>query len=233
VPDRGFFRQLLPSTIGGDAFRVYDSWRAGARRETAVVSVAADRLMGLLALALVALAALLFSDTLVDRFTAIRPLVVFGGAVTLLGAWALFVPPSGLPAILRQAPAWLPEPPRRALASLAEAIDAFRGRRGTLARALVLSVLLQLNVVLFYFVIAEALSLSVSLQSFFLIVPLATIIMLAPISINGIGVREGAFVVFLGALGVSRAEALAFAWLEYTCFLAFGVIGGIVYASRK
>ena len=48
--------------------------------------------------------------------------------------------------------------------------------------------------------------------NFFLIVSLALVIALLPISINGIGLRENTFVFLLGAFGILGADALAFSW---------------------
>ncbi len=57
----GFARQFLPSTIGGDAVRGYDSWKAGASKSVALAVLLVDRLMGLFALGLFAVVAFLLS----------------------------------------------------------------------------------------------------------------------------------------------------------------------------
>jgi hypothetical protein len=54
-----------------------------------------------------------------------------------------------------------------------------------------------------------------------------------PVSINGIGLREGAFVVFFSSLGVPPHAALALAWLEYGILLVQGLVCGLVYATRR
>src|SRR5690606_12640552 len=109
----------------------------------------------------------------------------------------------------------------------------FRGRHGALARAMALSILLQLNVVAFYWLIGRAMGFPLGLADWLLIVPIATVVMMAPVSINGIGVREGILALLLGAHGVAPADAVAFAWLEYASFLLYGLIGGLVYAARR
>ena len=57
--------------------------------------------------------------------------------------------------------------------------------------------------------------------------------MMLPISINGIGVREGIFVFLLGQWGVDPAQALALAWLEYGIILLFGLLGGGLHILRR
>ena len=116
---------------------------------------------------------------------------------------------------------------------MGDAVAAFRGRRLALATALGISILFQLNVVTFYFLIGCSMSFEIPYYDFLLIVPLAILIMLVPVSINAIGIREGAFVFLLAAFGISKAQAVAYAWVEFGLFLSFSVLGGIVYALRS
>lgn len=82
-------------------------------------------------------------------------------------------------------------------------------------------------------VLSRALHVELGLAPFFLIVPLAVFLMMIPVSINGIGVRENLFVFFLGAFGVAEATGLAFAWLEYGTLLLQALAGGLVYAAGR
>ncbi|MES1211667.1 MAG: lysylphosphatidylglycerol synthase domain-containing protein, partial [Acidobacteriota bacterium] len=79
-------------------------------------------------------------------------------------------------------------------------------------------------------VISRALHVELGLAPFFLIVPLAVFLMMIPVSINGIGVRENLFVFFLAAFGVAESTGLAFAWLDYGIVLLQALAGGLVYA---
>src|SRR5690606_28322746 len=80
---------------------------------------------------------------------------------------------------------------------------------------------------------ALSLGLPVLFLNYFLIIPAALLVMMAPVSINGIGLREGAFAFFFGLFGVGRAEAVAFAWIAYGLLLIQGLLGGLVYAFRR
>ncbi|NER32087.1 MAG: flippase-like domain-containing protein, partial [Symploca sp. SIO1C4] len=57
-----FFSNFLPSTLGGDAVRVYDAWQLGASKSRAVATVIVDRFLGLLGLMLFAVGSLLFAQ---------------------------------------------------------------------------------------------------------------------------------------------------------------------------
>ena len=100
-------------------------------------------------------------------------------------------------------------------------------------RALALSVLLQVNVVVCFTVLARAIGIEVPIESMFLIIPVAIFIMMIPISINAIGVRETVFVFLFSLYGIENIQALAFAWLAYGLTLSQGILGGIVFALRK
>jgi hypothetical protein len=102
-----------------------------------------------------------------------------------------------------------------------------------LARTLGLSLVLQGNVVLAYVLLAQSLELPVAALSFCWIVPLTLFVTMVPISINGIGLRENAMVLFLGMYGVTGTDAVAYAWLLYVDSLVGGVVGGVVYALRR
>jgi glycosyltransferase 2 family protein len=52
-----------------------------------------------------------------------------------------------------------------------------------------------------------------------------------PISLSGLGVREGAFVLFLGPLGVAHDEAIALGLLLYLLNVAVSLLGAPAFAT--
>jgi glycosyltransferase 2 family protein len=227
-----FFNNLLPSTVGGDALRMYDSWRWGAGRAEAVTVIVVDRLMGIIALMAFALGALVLAPHIVGELPAL-PVWVGLGAVGILGATAAALLP--LRRFRSRTGPWVGRFPgflRRPVGKFSHALQAYRDDTGAVGVALGLSVLLQLNVILHYYLIARALSLPVGFAAFFLIIPLSLAVMTIPLSVNAIGIRENIFAFFLAFYGVGTSAALAFAWVSFGLILLQGVIGGIVYALR-
>lgn len=226
-----FFNNFLPSTIGGDAVRAYDTWRAGGGKLQSVAIVFTDRLFGLMALASFALVAAWAASQGVPELVALRwlLLVVFLAILVVLGilfgSWPM---PARITVQMR-----LPGSLQGIVERVGQAVAAFRGRQDVLGRALLLSFVLQANVVFHYILLGWALHLAVPWYAFFLIVPLALVIMMVPVSINGIGVREGIFVYMLGWYGVSEPDALALAWIAFGFVLLQGLIGALVYALRR
>lgn len=227
-----FFRQFLPSIIGGDVIRSHDAWKAGATWPIALMSLLLDRLLGLLALALLAMVAVTFSDDMAEKLPSLQIwlVIAFVGLSVLLG---FLLMPRRSGAAVRTWPRFIPGKIAGKLASIGEAMTMYKGNPSALWRGLGLSLLLQINVVTFYWALGQALGLPVSYASFFVIAPIAIFVMMAPISINGIGVRETIFIFLLSQWGVGTSTALALAWLEYGIFLFFGLIGGAVYALRR
>jgi glycosyltransferase 2 family protein len=205
-----FFNNLLPSTIGGDAVRAMDTSRTGVGRAKAVAIVFVDRFVGLLALMLFAALSVLMSGRLTERVPALYAWVLAGAAVLGLIAGLLFVLP-------------------RIVASR----FSFQWPASVLARAFGWSLLLQTLVVLNGYFLSRALHVPIALPAFFLIVPLALFVMMLPVSINAIGVRENVWAFFFAAFGVPAALGVAVAWLDYGLVLLQALVGGLVYAGRR
>ena len=222
-----FFSNFLPSIVGGDVVRAYDVWRLGMSKSSALATVVVDRLLGLFGLILFAVSALLISPKLVTQLH-LPSWWLFGVAVLPLSVWLL----------LRRRLALIRFGSRKLqhlLDRVTKAFGVFGNCKEALFKAFAWSLAVQITVILYYFLIEKALNISIPFGTFFLIVPLATLIMMLPVSINAIGLRESAFVFLLGAYGygISSSEAIAFAWLAYGIVIIQGLLGGIIYALRQ
>lgn len=203
-----FFNQVLPTSVGGDALRIWHVHRGGVRLRTAVKSVLLERIWGVLVLSLLVAAGLLWLGGRIDNaplrlgLIAILPLGLLG--VGVLTSFDL------MPVGLRR---W------RLLAALA--------RLGGDARRLFLSPavaspLFALSVAghvlsaLVVYALAAGLGLGLSPWVCLAVVPSVLLTMLIPLSFAGWGLREGAMVVMLGYLGTAADAALAIS-------LVFGV----------
>lgn len=228
-----FFSNLLPSTIGGDASRMYDVWRVGGSKSKAVSVILIDRFLGMFALVTYGFIAALMSSTIREAVPGIAlyiGLVLFAMAMVL---WVVFGSGSKLVDWflgLQLGPFGILQ---RIATKILSGFDLFRGRSDVLFRAAGLSLLLQLNVIVHYVLLTRALNIDVPAIEMFVIIPIAVILMLAPVSINGIGVRDAVFVFLFGIYGVAAESAVAFAWVVLAMILVQGVVGGIVFLLRK
>jgi uncharacterized membrane protein YbhN (UPF0104 family) len=106
----------------------------------------------------------------------------------------------------------------------------FRRRPRAAAEVLLVGVAYQLAVVLAAFLAAHALGLRVSPTAALAFMPAVAIAQVLPISVGGLGVREGAFVLFLGPLGVPAGQAVALGLLVYGLNLAVSLLGAPAFA---
>jgi uncharacterized protein (TIRG00374 family) len=230
-----FFKQFMPSILGGDTIRGYDVWKSGANKGLAVTSVVVDRLIGLVALASFAVVALAFlHGPLIENAPGIQFWAFAALASTMLVTWAMFAQNETIHEWLAWGIAKLPRLLGGKINKVYGTLSAYRGHYRTLIKAFLLSIVLQTKVVVFYYAIGRALGLEIGFENWFVIVPVAIFIMLAPISINGVGLRESVFTFLLAEVfTATNSQALAFAWIEYGIFLFFGLAGGLVYAARR
>ncbi len=224
-----FFNQILPTTIGGDVMRY--QYTSGAGRGAALSAILMDRVLGAVSLMLVALAGLFFAarvGAVPEHLLEAIVLLLMLGLVSL--GVVFLVPRSRLDA-LRSIHGRIPASIGNFVERLFAAFAPFRGRRDVLVKSLIWSLLLQVTVVGHYYLVALAVGLAVPLGAFVLFVPLAIAIMMLPISINGIGVRESVFVYLFGLYGAPPAESITFSWLVYAVIVAQGLVGGVVFAT--
>lgn len=220
-----FFNAFLPTGFGGDVVRVLEVG-PGATSQQAAGTALVDRLTGFIMLFVLALLALPFAFGLLPANLAL--LIAALAAAVLLGSALLF---EGR--LLRRLTGWLPR-------GLSLAGDAWIGRtyavitaigaRG-IAIALFWSLLFNLELIVETVLVARALGIDVTAGVFFLFVPVTTATLLVPISISGLGVREGLYVTLFGQLGVSAASAVALSLGAYSLDMAMGLVGGVVYLT--
>jgi uncharacterized membrane protein YbhN (UPF0104 family) len=94
---------------------------------------------------------------------------------------------------------------------------------------LALSVFVQLANVVLVWLVGQSIAVPVPALYYGIVVPMVTLLTLLPISVNGLGVREGGLILFLAPLGVSESTALSLAFLWFSVFTTVSLCGGAVY----
>lgn len=226
-----FYGLFLPAgNITGVIARFYRiAWRDKKYAGTAV-ALLFDRMVATLALCAVGIAAFLWAFPGDGRLA--LGLMLAALAALWLAHLALFG--ELRVASLERARHRLGGRLRQRLASLHEALRAARRLpRRVLVQVAALAVLVHLIGTLAYAVLAGALGLELSLATIAWVRAAAVLIAILPVSVSGLGVREGAIVVLLAPYGVGTAEALAFSLLAFAAtILALGLIGGLLEAVR-
>ncbi|UCD42209.1 MAG: flippase-like domain-containing protein [Chloroflexota bacterium] len=226
-----FFNSFLPTTIGGDAIRAYDTAIESEESAKAVTTVFMDRFVGVLALVTLAVLAVPIAMLVGEdvSFYFIPVLIVF-----LLCVVGLVVVLNN--SLVRIFANFLLKMRLSRIANLVmkiyQSIQEMKGDATALWLAFGISILLQINVVIFHYLIALSIDLDFSIIYFFILVPIVLTVLIVPFSINGIGLREGAFVFLLAGIGVTAYDAIAFSLLSFFLVLTQAVIGGIIFALR-
>ena len=227
-----FFNNFLPGSLGGDGFRVLRTAEAAGGAADAAAVVVMDRLTGLIALVLfVCIAAAYDLATGPLLFPALVMWKILGLAVLALLACFIGTKRSDRVALLNRLP--LPGMARKVIDQLAVAFRVLHTHPSTWRGSMYLSIgtLLAMVVAMYYYAVAAAIP--VSFVATLLIVPLASFLILVPISFNGLGLQEGAFMLFFSAVGVEPTQAFVLAIGPRISLLIFSLIGGIVYLAER
>jgi uncharacterized membrane protein YbhN (UPF0104 family) len=224
-----FAGQFLPAAIGGDAVRAVELGRRTRDAPEAVASVLIDRLVGLVSLVVLAIAAVAAGGGSARRPGVIAVEAAFGVAAG--GALALL-----FSSRLRGVVARVLEPRSdghrlAAGGRFYDALHTYRGHSGTLALVGALALVVQLARVGVIALLTRALGLDVPDSVILLTGPVVFASLALPVSLNGIGVREGVFVYFLhGYAARPQAVALGLAFYAVGTITALG--GAAVLAVR-
>jgi hypothetical protein len=219
-----FFSQTLPSAVGGDAVRAFLAQRHGLAWGRAVSAVLCDRIAALIVLAALATLTLPLFFARIDEEWA-RLLALALGAGALAGAAVLaFASPERIGALARVA---LLRPFATLIGDVRRIALTARESRAILA----LSVVVHLCVIASVWLLARALAIPVAFLDCVLIVPPIVLATLAPVSIAGWGVREGATIVGFALVGMAEADALALSVAIGLAQIAIGIPGGILWLA--
>jgi uncharacterized protein (TIRG00374 family) len=220
-----FFGSFLPGGMTtGDIFRVRLLAKKTQDLAASIKSVLLDRASGLFGLLIVALAALLYSYVETDGVSLrplLRPVIVliFSGLTMAAGLYALH---NYFQKLYWQHPLLLK------LRSFLDMVPQYFEDKSLIVKEVSLSLVLQLVILGWIYIVAKALHISVSFGALAIATPLVTLFSLLPISLGGIGIREAGYVFFLVPFGITAGEAtslsLVSGLVQDALRLAFGFI---------
>jgi len=225
-----FLNLILPSAAGGDLARVFGASRESGRGAAVVGATVVERFLGAAVLALLALLGLMSGNAVTESAQGgVLRAVVIANAILSLGALGLVLSPGG-GRFIRAAAASLPARAGAWLGHFDDSMVRLRGAKRP--ELLVLAALaIQSLRILAHVQVARALDIEISVRSFFLFVPLLAIVVSLPISIGGLGVREGLGALLFGLVGLGAAEASAMQLLTYLVAAAVSLPGAAVVLS--
>jgi uncharacterized membrane protein YbhN (UPF0104 family) len=217
-----FFNQVLPSTVGGDAVRIWLFARNGGGWGKATHSVLLDRFAGVFALAILVVVCLPWSLALMRDPAGKAALVLlgFGSIGACLAFLALSLD------VARPLDRWRVTHHLRRMALIARGILSSPGLAGRVA---VLSLFVHVLTGAVGWCVARAVAAPVDFLHALLLVPPVMLIITVPISISGWGVRESALVLAFAYAGLSESDGLLVSLLFGAVTFGVGLAAGIAW----
>jgi len=223
-----FFSLFTPSTVGGDVGRVVYLAREGANRKDyagatafATISVLADRAIGMAVLVWIgAIALMLFPEY--DLPATIVYVTYAIAAGLLLGVLSL-------PFLSHI----MPGKNHRIMKNLHIALQRYPRHWHAVVNAMLISLVVHFIQAWMHVLIGRALGFYIPWSYALIIYPLVGTFSALPVSLNGIGLREGGYLFLLTRIGVSSAHAIAFGLLWFAVIVIDSLIGGLIFILRR
>lgn len=217
-----FFNQTLPSSIGGDAMRLWLVNRTGAGWRAATYSILTDRAIGLIALALIIVASLPWSYGMIaDRNG--RLALVFIDFTALAGGLG-FLLLGRLP--WKWLKTWWPTKHIHACSVVANRVI-FSTRTGP--KVAILSLAVHVLAVTIAWCAVRAIAAPADFEQIFMLIPPIMLVTMMPISIAGWGVREASMMVAFGYAGLAQMDGTVVSILFGMVYFIVGGLGGLVW----
>jgi uncharacterized membrane protein YbhN (UPF0104 family) len=217
-----FFNQTLPSSIGGDAVRLWLLQRTGAGWRAATYSILTDRAVGLIALALIIVASLPWSYGLIGSEKGRLALVLVDFAALAGGLGFLVL--GYLP--WRWLRTWWPTKHLHACSVVASQV--IFGRM-TGPKIAVLSLSIHVLAVVIAWCAVRSIAAPADFRQLFLLIPPIMLITMMPISIAGWGLREATMMVAFGYAGLAQMDGTVVSILFGLVYFVVGGLGGLVW----
>ncbi len=210
-----YFNLFLPTSVGGDVLKVLFLSRGEAKRLRASFSVIVDRFLGLVAMFWLGAGALFFHKGLLPaKFSVLL-------YITALMTLAIPCVTPGIHHIISKL--W------PAIGLRLAPLQELRQKPVILVTGFLLSLVLQTLGMGAVALLGHDMSLSPPTAFYFAAFPMVAVLTLLPLSFNGIGIREGGFVYFLGMKGIPAEKALTLSLSFFAVQVAASLIGGLAY----
>lgn len=222
-----FVSSFLPSRYSGDIYRAYVVAKHSGQAHDSAAAVLLQRLSGLFVMGLLSCVASAVGIVKMGDYTLVRS-VMAGSVAIVVGCVLVFSEAvfRGFDRILKALNLSLV---RKPAAKFHKAVMEYRDEKELIANICLLSLLFYLGAFIIVFAATRAVRAEVSFLYVVLVVPIIYLLEALPISINGLGVREGAFAFFFTRVGVSLEQAVAAALVVLFFRLLKSAAGGVLF----
>jgi hypothetical protein len=219
--------QILPTSIGGDAMRVYETARRHPGRTGDITAIILLE-RGLGGAGTVLLGAIGFVLALgtydVGAYLWLEGLFVLGTFVLLF----LFFARTARPLLARTQPLLRRIRVDRPMRAFYDGVHHFRGHVRLLVGVFVFTTLIQAVRVLSIWAAGKAVGIELGPRIYYVMGPLFFLVLLVPFTLNGFAVREAFFVSFLGSVGIPSDQAFAAGFLFFLVTTTLALPGAVI-----
>jgi uncharacterized membrane protein YbhN (UPF0104 family) len=228
-----FFNNFLPSNIGGDVVRIADSAKVTRSKTLAATVVLADRIMGMMALVLIAAIGVSLVTTAGRGALPIWPRWLWAGFTTgiIAGSLALWSP-GGVGWLLRPLTTLHPEWVSGRIGTITMTLERFRAHIPAVVTCFGTAVCVQLGSVTLGWAVAHSLRIPISAVDLAVLVPVAGVVQMIPVSVNGFGVREATYSLYFTRIGLPIEQAILLSLTSTAVVMLYSLTGAAVYVGR-
>ena len=224
--------QVLPSAVGGDASRIFETARRhpGRLADMSAIVILERALGGVATLTLAAIGfALAIGRYDVGPYLWIEGVFVLGAIVLAV----LFFSRRMRGVLRRCVPLLQRVRLERPLRAFYVGVHEFRRHLRLLVWIFLLTLVVQAVRVLAIWMGGKAVGVDLSPRPYYVMGPLLFLVLLVPFTVNGIAVREAFFVSFLTQLGVEKEAALATGFLFFVVTVGLAIPGAAILAIEN
>jgi len=224
-----FFNNFMPTSIGGDVIKAYYASGGTKKKLETFTSVLIDRVLGVITLSWIALAALfLYPDDIANKIVVVIIIImcVIGTVFT-----AVIFNKKAARIIVFFERFFKSPRIKDQLQRLYEATHKYRHHKMLLLHAIWISFIAQLMFFYMAYLLAIAISSGVSFTFLMLNMPAISAASMLP-SLNGLGIRESGFVYFLGGV-MGKTNAFALSLLYLGVMLVMSLVGGVIFLFKR
>ncbi|HKO91630.1 MAG TPA: lysylphosphatidylglycerol synthase domain-containing protein, partial [Polyangiaceae bacterium] len=213
--------------IGQSGFRLYDLSRRTGKTARAAASIGIELVIGNMAMGAVSLISCLFGMRYVGETGVLVLALSFGALIAV--TFTILAKPRFVRALAQR----LPRKVAARLQSAVDAVCAYEGKGGLLARAVLYGVVVHVGNNLVYVLAAKALGVDLPVSELFFVSTLQNIVSHLPITPNGVGLREMTAVGLYAAVGLPPEQAVLIPIVGFSVDMAISSLGGVALLLRR
>lgn len=224
-----FFNNLLVSNVGGDIVRAIDVSRSEKKTGKSLASIFVDRIFGLSCLIFLGNLSILYFWNVSSTIVLLYLLLDLGVIAVFLFIFSKFVNVR-VCLLLKKLP-W--QKVRTLLLQVLLNVGRYRRNKGVFLRALPIGLVNQGLKISVAFIVAVAMQIPINLVYFFIFIPILGTVLVLPVTINGVGLRETVGNLLFATAGFNNTDIVTVLFMGNLAIMLANLLSGVFFLFRK